>query len=107
MTFLTILGVTEILRSFRLVLEGEIGKKIPKSSRSEFLEKLLGKNFALFDAEDNISGSLNIGCIGDLPLLGTLLAIHQISQGASFCKVMVSALLAYESLAISRTLLQG
>ena len=37
MTFLTILGVTEILCSFRLVLEGQAGKEIPESSRIEFL----------------------------------------------------------------------
>ena len=29
MTFLTILGVIEILRSFRLVLEAKTGKEIP------------------------------------------------------------------------------
>ena len=39
MTFLTILGVTEILCSFRLVLEGKTDKKIPESSRLEFLIK--------------------------------------------------------------------
>ena len=32
MTFLTILGVTEILCSFRLVLEGKTGEEIPESS---------------------------------------------------------------------------
>ena len=32
-TFLTILGVTEILYSFRLVLEGKTGEQIPWSSR--------------------------------------------------------------------------
>ena len=41
MTFLTILGVMEILCSFRLVLEGKTGKEIPESSRFEFLEKFL------------------------------------------------------------------
>ena len=41
MTFLTIFGVTEILYSFRLVLEGETGKEIPESSRLEFVEKFL------------------------------------------------------------------
>ena len=41
-SFFTILGVTVILRSFRLVLEGKIGKGIPESSRLEFLEKLPG-----------------------------------------------------------------
>ena len=39
MTFLTILGVTEILCGFRLVLEGKTGKEIPESSRLEFLKK--------------------------------------------------------------------
>ena len=39
MTFLTILGVGEILYSFRLVLEGKTGKEIPESSRLELLEK--------------------------------------------------------------------
>ena len=39
MTFLTILGVKEILCSFRLVLEGKTGKEIPQSSRLGFLER--------------------------------------------------------------------
>ena len=77
MTFLTILGVMEILCSFRLVLEGKTGKEIPESSRLEFLEKVLANNFALSDAEDNISGSLNRGGRGNLPMLRTLLAICQ------------------------------
>ena len=51
MTFLTILGVIEILCSFRLVLEGKIGKEIPESSRLEFLEKFSANNFALLDAD--------------------------------------------------------
>ena len=38
MTFLTILAVTEILCSFRLVLEGKTDKEIPESPRLEFLE---------------------------------------------------------------------
>ena len=41
MIFLIILGVKEILCSFRLVLEGKTGKENPKSSRLEFLEKFL------------------------------------------------------------------
>ena len=77
MTFLTILGITEILCSFRLVLEGKTGKEIPESSRLEFLEKFLANNFALSEAEDNTSGPLNRGGIADLPLLRTLLAICQ------------------------------
>ena len=45
MTFLTILGVTEILCSFRLVLEGKTGKEIPASSRLDFLGKVFRKQF--------------------------------------------------------------
>ena len=37
-TFLTILGVIEILCSFRLVLEGKKGKETLESSRLEFLK---------------------------------------------------------------------
>ena len=69
MTFLTILGVTEILCSFKLVLEGKTGKEIPESSRLEFLEKFLANNFALSDAEDNTSIPLTRGGIVDLPLI--------------------------------------
>ena len=41
MTFLTIVGGTEILYCFRLVLEWKTGKEIPESSRLELLEKIL------------------------------------------------------------------
>ena len=58
MTFLTILGVTEIC-SFKLVLEGKTGKEIPESSRLEFFEKFSVNNFALSNAEKNTSGPLN------------------------------------------------
>ena len=61
MTFLTIFGVTEILCSFKLVLEGKSGKEIPESSRLEFLEKFSANNFALLDAEDNTSRLLKRG----------------------------------------------
>ena len=84
MTFLTILEVTEILCSFKLVLEGKTGKKIPESSRLEFLEKFSANNLALSDAEDNTPRPLNRGGIADLSLLGTLLAICQKSQEPSF-----------------------
>ena len=100
MTFLTILGVTEILCSFKLVLEEKAGTKILESSRLEFLEKLLANNFALSDAEDNTSGLLSRGGIADLPLLRTLLAILPKSGEPSFWEVT------YVSLAASKTLLQ-
>ena len=106
MIFLTILEVTEILCSFKLVLEGKTGKEIPESSRLEFLQKFSTKNFALSDAEDNTSGPLNRGGIAGLPLLRTLLPICQKSQEPNFWEVMDSfVLLPNASLAASRTLL--
>ena len=96
-----------ILCSFRLVLKGKKGKEIAESSRLEFLEKFSGNNFALSDAEDNTSRLLNRGAIADLPLLRTLLQICKKSQESSFWEVMDSfVLLAYPSLAASRTLSQ-
>ena len=77
MTFLTILGVTEILCSFKLVIGRKTGKEMPESSKLKFLEEFSANNFALSDAEDNTSGPLNRGVIADLPLLRILLAIHQ------------------------------
>ena len=106
MTVLTTLEVTETSHSFRLVLEGKTGKDIPESSRFEFLEKFSANKFALSDAE-NIPRPLNRGSIADLPLLGTLLAIQQKTWEPGFWEVIDSfALLAYASLAVSRTLLQ-
>ena len=106
MTFLNILGVMEILCSFRLVHEGKSDKQIPESSRLEFLEKFLANSFALSDAEDSTSGSLNSGGITNLPLLRTLLAIRQKSREPRLWEVMDSfVLLAYASWAASRTLL--
>ena len=72
MIFSTILGVTEILCSFRLVLEWKTGKEMPRldhpeSSRLEFFEEFSANNFALSGAEDT-SGLLNRGGIADLPL---------------------------------------
>ena len=59
MTFLTILGVTEILSSLKLVLEGKIGKEIYELSRLEFSEKFLANNSTLSDAESNTPRLLN------------------------------------------------
>ena len=77
MTFLTISEVTEILCSFKLVLEREARKEIPESLRLEFLEKFSANNLALLDAEDNNSRPLDRGGISDLLLLRTLLTIRQ------------------------------
>ena len=100
------MGVKEILYSFKFVLQGKIGKETPESSRLEFLETFSPDKVALSDAEDNTSGPLNRGCIADLPLLRTLSAIHQKPREPSFWEVMDSyVLLAYASLAASKTLL--
>ena len=80
----------EILCSFRLGLEGKTGREITELSRLEFLEKVSGNNFALSDAEENISILLNRRGIADLPLLRTLLAICHKSQEPSFWEVMDS-----------------
>ena len=63
MTYLTNLGITEILCSLRFVIEGktEKGKEITDLTRLEFLEQHLANNFALSDAEDSTSGPLNRG----------------------------------------------
>ena len=68
MTFLTILRITEILCTFKLVLEGKTGKEIPEPSRLEFLEKFSANHFALSYAEDNTSSPLNRGGIADYGL---------------------------------------
>ena len=101
MTLFTILKVTEIC-SFRLVLEGKVGKEIPESSRLEFLEKFSANDF-VSDAKDSTSGPLNRGGIADLPLLRALLAICQRSLELSFWEVMDSCFISISSLAASRT----
>ena len=52
-----------MLCNFRLVLKGKEGKEVPESSRSELLKKLLANNFALPDAKDHTSRSLNRGIV--------------------------------------------
>ena len=80
--------VTEILSSFKLVLEGKTGKEIgiSESSRLEFLEKFSANNFALSDAENNTSGPLNRGGIANLPLLRTLLLTVKSPESQVFGK---------------------
>ena len=105
LSFLAVLGVTEILCSFRFTLEKKTGKEIPDSSRLEFLGKFSENNFTLSDAKDNTSGLLNRAGIANLPLLRTILAIYQNSQKLSFWEVMDSfGLLSQESLAGSKSL---
>ena len=78
------MGVTEILRSFRFVVEGKTGKEIPEPSRLRVLEKFVANNFALYDAEDNNSGPLKKGGIADLLLLRTLISIWPKAPKAKF-----------------------
>ena len=86
-----------MLCSFRLVILGKIGEKIPESSRLEFLEKFLA---------NKTSGLLSREGIVDLPLLRILLAICPKSQEPSFWEKMDSfvLLLSYASLAAFATI---
>ena len=98
-TFSTILGVEEILCSFRLVLEDKT--RDTEVIKIGVFRKVLslsdaGDNFGL--SQDNTSGPLNREGIADLPLLRTLLAKFNL-------EVIDPVLLAYVSLAASRTLL--
>ena len=63
MIVLTILGATEILRNFRLVLEGKTGKEIPEPLSLDLFKKLSANNLALSDVEENTSRLLNRGGI--------------------------------------------
>ena len=85
MTFVTNLGVTNILCSFRWSLkEKQVKRKLPYQDLSSW------KSFhqTISDAEDNTCGPLNRGGIADLTLLGTLLAIHQNSRAQSLWEVI-------------------
>ena len=96
MTFFSNLEVICMLCSFRLVLEGKVVKEIPESSGLEFLEKffltvLLCQNWRqteAAEAEGNISGLLHGGATTDLPLLRTILAIHQKYRESGFWEVI-------------------
>ena len=57
MTILTILGITEILYSFELVLEGKTGKEVPESARLEFLEKNIANIFISTSTKAKIKAS--------------------------------------------------
>ena len=76
MTFLTILGITEILYSFRSVLEGKTGKEI-----------LCHQDYCSYQT------IFFRGGIAGLPLLKTLLGISQWFRDPSFWKVLESFVL--------------
>ena len=63
MTFLTVLKDTEVLRSFRLVIEGKTEK------HTQVIKIRVDE---VRDAEDNTSWSLKRGGIAGFPLLRTL-----------------------------------
>ena len=67
-------------------------KEILKSSIFEFLEIFSANGFTFFEAKGSTSGPepLNRGGIADLPLLRTLLAIHQKSREPGFWQTMAS-----------------
>ena len=65
-------------------VEWKTGTEIPKLSIIGLLKKVLANNFALSEAEDNTTRSLNRVSIADLALLGTLLAMCQKSSEPSF-----------------------
>ena len=96
--------------SYRNIMQFQISSrrengKDSEPSRLDFLQKFSANNFALKDAEENTSEPLNKGGIAGLTLLGTLLAIRQKSREPSFWAVTnFFALLAYASLAASKTL---
>ena len=72
-------GVTGVLCSFGLALEGKASKEIHESSGLD-IEMFSANNFALSDPEDSTSESLNKGGIANLPLLRTLLAVLEKSR---------------------------
>ena len=98
--------------SYRNIMQFQISSRGENSSRNTWVNNIrvprkVFNNFALSEAEDNIPGPLNRGGIADLPLLRTLLAIRQKSRESGFWEVIgYFLLLAYASLAASRTSLQ-
>ena len=80
------MGVTEIICSFRLVLEGKTGEETNESSRSEFLKKFSANNFAYSDAEDNTSRLFNRGGVADLLLATKFLGSERLFSFISIYK---------------------
>ena len=74
----------------QLSVRRKIGKDKTESSGSEFLEKLLGNDCALSNADENTSGLLNRGYISYLILIRTLLTLCYMLQELSFWEVIKS-----------------
>ena len=92
MTFLTNLGLWEILCNSRLVLEEKAVKDSPEPSRLEFFKMLFWNNFTLSGAEDSTFRQLKRGGITNLALMRTLLAILPKSRKPSDWEVKESQL---------------
>ena len=84
-TFLTILGVMEILCDFRLVLDRKTGKEIPGSSRLEFLEKFLAYIFALSDTENIAENSRFTSAENTISNLPKVLKAKFLGKDEHFC----------------------
>ena len=106
MTFLTTLGVTEILCSSMLVLERKTGKEIPKSSRQSS-QKSFQQTTCFIRCRRQQLKAIEQRRSSRFTFYITLLATGKNSQGPSLCKVIKSSVLAaYASLTASRTILQ-
>ena len=104
---LTNLGVTEILSSFILVLEGRKSKEISDSSRLEFLEKSSANNFTLSDAEDSTSGPLTRGGIAfienNISSLPKVPRDKFLGSGRLFCFVSICKFSSFKNLFVTIT----
>ena len=101
-TFLTILGVTGILCSFKLLLEGKAGKVIPDSARSDFLETFLANDFVLSGAKDNPSGPFNRGGMAEsksfLQVLCQALWAKFLGRDPIFCFISICKFSSFKKL---------
>lgn len=68
------MGVTEILYSFRFVLDRKTAEELSESSGLESSERISGHNYILSDTGDSTSGPLNYGITG-LHLFRTLFTV--------------------------------
>ena len=106
MIFVTILRVTEILYTFKLVPVKKTGKEIPESTRLEFLDKFSATILPYQMQNINTLGQ----CIEEVSrfvFFENSISNSPNSRDTGFWEVIHSfVLLTYASLAASRTLLQ-
>ena len=72
-TFFTLLGVLEILHSYKSFVKMDVGRKLPEASRFNISKKIYANRFALSDTHNKISGLLNMKDTAELLSLRTLL----------------------------------